>query len=78
MVVKKKKWRTFHAFQEQELQLELGKMIAKNTAKTARRQLGGRNLLFGEYLRSWTNLTYTIEDKLNIDAGKLVLAMFLN
>ena len=25
-------------------------------AKTARRQLGGRYLLFGEYLRSWTNL----------------------
>ena len=25
-------------------------------AKTARRQLGGRQLLFGEYLRSWTNL----------------------
>ena len=25
-------------------------------AKTARRQLRGRHLLFGEYLRSWTNL----------------------
>ena len=31
-------------------------MIAKNTAKTTRRQLGGRHLLFGEYLRSWTIL----------------------
>ena len=50
----------------------------KNIAETARRQLGARRLLFGEYLRSLTNLTYTIEDKLNIDAGKLVLAMFLN
>ena len=40
--------------------------MAENIAKTARRQLGGRRLLFGEYLRSWTNLTYTIEDKLNI------------
>ena len=30
--------------------------LAKNIAKTARRQLGGRHLLFGEYLRSWTNL----------------------
>ena len=39
-----------------ELQLELGEIIAKNIAKTARRQLGGRHLLFGEYLRSWTNL----------------------
>ena len=52
----KKKWRTFHSFQEQKVQLELGEMIAKNTAKTARRQLGGRHLLFGEYMRSWTNL----------------------
>ena len=52
--------------------------IAKNMAKTARRQLGGRHLLFGEYLRSWTNLNDTIEDELNIDAGKHVLAMFLN
>ena len=40
----------------QELQLELGKIIAKNIAKTAKRQLGGRHLLFGEYLRRWTNL----------------------
>ena len=55
-VKKKKRRRTFHSFQEQKLQLELGEMIAKNTAKTARRQLGGRHLLFGEYLRSWTNL----------------------
>ena len=47
-------------------------------AKTARRQLGGRHMLFGEYLRSWTNLKDTIEDELNIDAGKHVLAMFLN
>ena len=31
----KKKWRKFHLFQEQELQLELGKIIAKNMAKTA-------------------------------------------
>ena len=44
----KRKWRTFHLFEEQELQLELGEMIAKNTAKTARRQLGRRHLLFGE------------------------------
>ena len=27
---------------------ELGKIIAKNMAKTARRQLGGQHLLFGE------------------------------
>ena len=48
-------------------------------AKIARRQLGGRHLLFEEYLRSWTNLkVHTIEDELNIDAGKHVLATFLN
>ena len=47
-------------------------------AKTARRQLGGRHLLFGEYLRSWTNLNVNYQEKLNIDAGKRVLAMFLN
>ena len=52
--------------------------MAKNIAKTAKRQLGGRHLLFGEYLRSWTNLNGTIEDKLNIDAGKHVLAVFLS
>ena len=40
----------------EELQLELGEIMAKNIAKTARRQLGGRRLLFGEYLWSWTNL----------------------
>ena len=28
--------------------------IAKNMARTARRQLEGQHLLFGEYLRSWT------------------------
>ena len=48
-------------------------------AQTARRQLGGRRLLFGEYLRSCTNLNvYTIEDELNMDVGKHVLPMFLN
>ena len=35
-MVVKKKWRTFHSFQEYELQLELGEIIAKNMAKTAR------------------------------------------
>ena len=51
-----KKWRTFHSFQEWELPVELREIIAKNMAKTAKRQLGGRHLPFGEYLRSWTNL----------------------
>ena len=39
-----------------ELQLEVGEIMAKNIAKTARIPLGGRHLLFGEYLLSWTNL----------------------
>ena len=52
------KWRTFHSFQE----FELGEKIAKNMERTARRQLEGRHLLFGEYFRSWTTLeTCTIE-----------------
>ena len=47
-------------------------------ARTARRQLEGRHLLFGEYLRSWStlNVNYT-EDELIINGGKHVLAMFL-
>ena len=50
--------------------MELGEVMAKNIAKTARRQLGGRHLLLGEeYLRSWTNLKVNYR---NIDAGKLV------
>ena len=60
---------------------ELGEIIAKNMARTARRQLEGRHLLFGEYLRSCTTLNVyyeTIEDDLNIHGGKHVLAMFLN
>ena len=39
-----------------KLQLERGEIIAKNMAKTATRQLTGRHLRFGEYLRSSTNL----------------------
>ena len=39
---------TFHSFQEEEI----GELLAKNTAKTARRQLDGRHLLFEEYLQS--------------------------
>ena len=48
VLVVKKKWRTFHWFQESEL----GEIIAKNMARTAKKQLEGRHLLFGEYLRS--------------------------
>ena len=44
--------------------------MAKNIAETVRRQLGGRYLLFGEYMY--------LRSKLNIDAGKHVLAAFLN
>ena len=51
-------------------------------ARTARRQLEERHLLFGEYdLQSSTTLHVhyeSIEDELNIDGGKHVLAMFLN
>ena len=40
--------------------------MAKNMAGTARRQLEGRHLLFGEYLRGLTTLNVQIEDKLNV------------
>ena len=36
-------------------------------AKTARRQLGGQHLLFGEYLPSWTNLN--VQSGLSLRAG---------
>ena len=50
-------------------------------ARTARRQLEGRHLLFGEYLRSWKNLNVHYRRRTEhrrIDGGKHVLAMFLN
>ena len=46
--------------------------MAKNMAKTARRQLRARNLLFGEYLRKLLKMNFTSL----IDAGEHVLAMF--
>ena len=48
--------------------------MAKNMAKTARRQLRGRHLLFGEYLRKILKMNLTSL----IDAIEHVLAMFLN
>ena len=70
---------TFYSFHQQEI----GARLANNIARTARRQLEGRHLLFGEYLRSWTTLgsktcrlTCITEDELNIDGGKHVLACF--
>ena len=37
---------TFHSFHEQEI----GELLAKNMARTERRQLDVRHVLFGEYL----------------------------
>ena len=37
--------RTFHSFHEEEV----GNLLPKNMARTARRHLDGRHLLFGEY-----------------------------
>ena len=48
--------------------------MAKNMAKTARRQLRARNLLFGEYLRKLLKMNFTSL----IDAGEHVVTMFLN
>ena len=45
-------------------------------ARKARRQLEGRHLLFGEYLRGPEQpQTCSIEDELNIDGGNHVLTM---
>ena len=44
--------------------------------RTGRRQLEGRHLLFGEYLRSWTNLNVHYRGRTEhrwIDGGKHVL-----
>ena len=46
--------------------------------KTARRQLGGRQLLLENICGAGQTETYTIEDELNIDAGKHIFALFLN
>ena len=49
-------------------------------ARTARRQLEGRHLLFGEYLRNWTNLNVHYRrgsERRWSDGGKPVLAKFL-
>ena len=43
---------TFHTFHQEEI----GELFSKNRTRTARRQLEGRQLLLGEYLRSWTTL----------------------
>ena len=68
---------TFQSFHQQQ---EIGELLAKNIARTARRQLEGRHLLFGEYLRNWTtlyslNLPIKVDyrrwtNELNIDEGK--------
>ena len=34
----------------------VGEPLAKNIVRTARRQLDGRHLLFGEYFHTWTTL----------------------
>ena len=51
--------------------------MAKNMARTARRQLEGRHLLFGEYLRRPKNRKRALS-KMNLTSVKRVLAMFLN
>ena len=61
---------TNHSFQEKELQLELGKIIANNKAKTARRGLEGWHLLLENICGAQQTKTYTIEDDLNINGGK--------
>ena len=59
-------------------------ILSKNMARTARRQLDGRHLLFGVYLQTWSalyllNFPITMHyryGKLNINRGKHVLTIF--
>ena len=52
----------------------MAKKHRKNSKKTTRRATSAIWRIFAELDKP----DYTIEDKLNIDAGKHVLAMFLN
>ena len=60
-----------------------GERLSKNIARTARRQLDGRHLLFGIYLQTLTALYLTnfpikmhYRYELNVDGGEHVLACF--
>ena len=63
---------------------KIGKLLDQKIARTARRQLDGRHLLFGEFYFAVLNNPLSpkladkqaIEDELNIDGGKYVLACF--
>ena len=57
---KKKRWAS-HSFHQHEI----GELLGKNIARTERRHLEGRHLLFGEYLRSWRNL-YILNLPINV------------
>ena len=50
----------------------MAKKYSKNSKKITRRATSAIWIIFAEL-----DKTYTIEDKLNVDAGKHVLAMFL-
>ena len=50
----------------------MAKKYSKNSKKTTRRATSAIWIIFAEL-----DKTYTIEDKLNVDADKHVLAMFL-
>ena len=54
---------TFHSFHREVI----GELLAKNMARTARRKLDGRHLLFGQYLQNWTTL-YLLNLTINMHA----------
>ena len=72
------KWRKIS--REEMIAEEIGKLLAKNMARIARRQLDGRNLrLFGEYLQNWTTL-YLLNLPINMHyrkATSMEVIMFL-
>ena len=74
---------TFHMFHQEEI----GELLSKNRARTARRQLEGRHLLLGEYLDiyltlnnplspTWLPVKKALSIWTYIDRGKHVLACF--
>ena len=60
---------------------EIGELLAKNIARTARRHFDGRHLLFGEYLQFLTtlyllNLSINRQLKMNLTSIIMVVSVF--
>ena len=68
---------TFNSFHREVI----GELLAKNMARTARRQPDGRHLLFEQYLRNWTtvyllNLTINMHALTKMNLTSMDVSMF--